>query len=376
MNRTRTRWVLAALMLVMVCLNLRNEVQGDASSPQQADNQPATRNADHRNATRNTTRNATRNADHQHATRNATRHFLLLHGRQVEFVGPLYSSCDANLTIVISLFGAVRPYLKEHVLRIARENAPLVDRIILSWNDPPLQQVAGFMSALAGETRVPILAALHPSNELGNRFSFGHFICTETVLHLDDDVYMGADLLSASFGAARAFPDRIVGLYCAGFRMDAGGANYKSWGYGACGRDCSLALTGVAFLNRRYHVAFFDDKHHAARAYVEEQATGEDILMNFVVAAELARRRGGELPALPVGKESRPGSLGSALKFCARRCMPNNTTFTIAAGHDRQRKAWTLASKSGAGRRRRNVLNYLGDTMGWLPRGSSTMCMT
>lgn len=170
--------------------------------------------------------------------------------------------------------------------------------VVLSWNPGPSDDTTGALDALGHliQSPIPVELVLHNSNKLENRFAFGDYLCSEHVLHLDDDVLIPPPLMIAGYGLFRDyFSDRLLGYYCAEYSknhhkdMMPGDYMYLSKGLKA-DYNCNMVLTGLVFLNAKYHNEYHRAKYAAIRQdVVEKYLSGEDILMNFVVGDVLKR---------------------------------------------------------------------------------------
>jgi hypothetical protein len=240
------------------------------------------------------------------------------------------------------------------ISRYIRSLHSRLDRVIISWN-PDSSGAEELLQALPMD--VPVELVLHNTNELGNRFAFGDYICTQHVLHLDNDIMVDGSVLLSAYELFRnpQVSNRLLSLFCASYETGPDGkVSYQSKGIFKLERKdetlCKLGLTGVAFLDKKYHNIYHREEYKDLRTnYVEKYLSGEDIMMNFIVAKELIRdgdesmldTKGKVFSKLPLSmsaKALRPTKysikLGSAVFFSPRKCFNSLAQVDIKFGHD------------------------------------------
>lgn len=268
---------------------------------------------------------------------------------------PSSQATTKKFTVILSANGAFTPGRNGKNAQIValtnyyleRVGSDYIDRFILSWN--PSNSSVGASDVVSilryiAPSFVPVELVLHGTNKLENRFAFGNYACTEHILHLDDDIFIPAPMMLAGFALFRDYvPDRLLGYYCANYGrpIQSDGTRSSWYHYVSKGikvtRECNMVLTGLVFLNRRYHYLYHNDRFAQIRQdVVEKNLSGEDILMNFVVGdflnrtnmeypkkIRIPRSRAASGPrAIP---KSRAVQVGSAVHFSYEICFDKET---------------------------------------------------
>lgn len=96
---------------------------------------------------------------------------------------------------------------------------------------------------------------------------------------MDDDVWLSHDDMALLYQLWLAHPQQLVGPWHVARHY-----NHSTGVYGTAQIEYNLLLTTCTVLHRRYLELYMSPLLARARAYVEQQTNGEDILMNFVVA--------------------------------------------------------------------------------------------
>ena len=269
-------------------------------------------------------------------------------------------TANSLFTIVVSTYGdfcvgGENEALVKQIEHIVAEDLP-IDRVIISWNPDDsgrLVGAEGLLDHVSGD--VPIEIVLHRKNSLQNRFAFGGYLCTESVLHLDNDILIAPRILRAAFELhRRVFWDRILGFYCATIGKSGGDVEYISWDFRSPPPEgaCDFVLTGLAFLARSHHYRYFDDTFKEVREnVVEKEFSGEDLLMNFVVAHSLRRETS-------IGVDARfkwSGRVGAAVFFDHRKCF-RRRAIRMDYGHDARLRQNLFRSTQVTRRKRTSVV--------------------
>jgi hypothetical protein len=97
---------------------------------------------------------------------------------------------------------------------------------------------------------------------------------------VDDDLLITTSDSARMFAIWREHPLQIVGPWQV-MRY----ASSQTFEYGSAITAYNLLLTSCALLHREYLILYSSDMLVNARAFVDERMNGEDLLMNFVVAA-------------------------------------------------------------------------------------------
>jgi len=290
-----------------------------------------------------------------------------------------------KFTLVVNTYGqfdlrGTNAALINTISRYIRALHSRLDRVIISWN-PTYEDAEKILQALPVD--VPVELVLHNTNELGNRFAFGDYICTDHVLHLDNDILVDGSVLLSAYEMFRngQVSDRLLSLFCASYEKNKDGTfTYQSKGVEKTLRKdktmCKLGLTGVAFLDKKYHALYHGPEYSELREnIVEKYFSGEDILMNFVVAKELIAKKDSSMldtknkvfARLPLTMSSaalKPTvynvKLGSAIHFAPRKCFNGLAQAEIKFGHD-SRKSGPLWKRpdpkiNGKVRKRRDII--------------------
>lgn len=273
-------------------------------------------------------------------------------------------------TIVLSTYGKFCPGGENHALIkqvsvLASAGLP-IDRIIVSWNpdDKGVSDgAAEVLKYIHTAQDLPVEVVVHRENLLHNRFAFGAYLCTESVLHLDNDVMISPKVLLPAFELHRRFfMDRILGFYCATFAESSDGMEYISWDYRSPppSSACDFVLTGLAFLARSYHFRYFDELFKDLRdGVVAREFSGEDLLMNFVIAYSLK-------PMSSIGLEQSYAQyrrVGAAVYFDHRKCFRKRSV-RIDYGHNARYRKNLFQSPTVTRRKRRKVIQVLLERFG------------
>ena len=147
----------------------------------------------------------------------------------------------------------------------------LFDRIIIAWSNPNKM-----ITNIPENTTVPIIVWNAPTKSLNNRFNVSHLIRTESVISVDDDIILSADLLERLFYAYD--PERIVGTDIRGYNSEFmylwSHKNLKK-------KHIKMTLTKTWIIATRFLSLYMQDS--TMTHYVDAHHTCEDIMMNFLV---------------------------------------------------------------------------------------------
>uniref|UniRef100_A0A7S2RUS6 Glycosyl transferase 64 domain-containing protein n=1 Tax=Mucochytrium quahogii TaxID=96639 RepID=A0A7S2RUS6_9STRA len=235
------------------------------------------------------------------------------HARNQEDIQECKSRNNTKMTIVFSTYGSfginanrAPQQLLEKYLSGALDET--VDRIVIAWNPKHDGTETLIRQLKVWNASIPVEIVLHRENYLQNRFSFGKYLCTDAVFHVDNDVDFddpSFNYLKLGFKTFQKNPDVIVGYYCAGFTEQL---RYMTFGLTTCS-NCKMILMGLAFVHAKYHTLFFAEKFKPIRDKIELVISGEDIAMNFVVADHLKLAH---------------NKVGSSIKMCPK-CLPKKS---------------------------------------------------
>ncbi|XP_060114087.1 exostosin-like 1 [Heteronotia binoei] len=181
-----------------------------------------------------------------------------------------------------ALIRAVSPVvsLSQPILKLiqAVSRSPYCAQIVVLWScekPPPL-------STKWPQTTVP-LTIIHASSKVSDRFLPYSALGTEAVLSLDEHTSLSTDEVDFAFTVWRSFPDRIVGFPMRSHFWDT---SRNQWSYTSkWTNEVSMVLTGAAFYHRYYHSLFTHYLPARIRNFIDQIASCEDILMNFLVSA-------------------------------------------------------------------------------------------
>lgn len=145
----------------------------------------------------------------------------------------------------------------------------LFDRIIIAWSNPDKM-----IENIPKNATVPIIVWNAPTKSLNNRFNVSHLIRTESVISVDDDIILSADLLERLFYAYD--PERIVGTDIRGYNSEL---SYLSKHLKK--KHIKMTLTKTWIIATRFLSLYMQDS--TMTHYVDAHHNCEDIMMNFLV---------------------------------------------------------------------------------------------
>jgi hypothetical protein len=301
---------------------------------------------------------------------------------------PFVSNSNPKFTVVFSYYGRIRSYLVSHILRLIEENKIVIERFIISWNTPPTNARELLLMLMYGSNglTVPVELVLHETNSITNRYVFGNFICTYSILMMDDDIYAEPKLVTMMWNLAQQVPDRIVGLTCGSWRapktltsdqynktLTTHAISYLYTPYGtggACAERCKFALTNFAFIAKRYQFVYFLPEL-AALQNAASNLTADDIFANFAVAYALKKEN--RLPeTVNLFKSSNATTLGSSVQFCYWGCSEEKLEFHHGIGHKKGLFRYSL--RRNHLELRSEALNLFIQELGGIAQGSSSIC--
>lgn len=149
-----------------------------------------------------------------------------------------------------------------------------------------------------GALPVPVRVRTEAQDSLNNRFKPDPLVRTDAILSLDDDNLMWCSDLELGYQEWRQHPESLVGYFPRLILVDASalhdhGTAAQYLGERAAYRQGSYnaVITVGMFHDRSLMEAYWSDAYAAGRALVLKLHNCEDILMNYVAANEIARRR-------------------------------------------------------------------------------------
>lgn len=190
---------------------------------------------------------------------------------------PVNGSTDA-FTILILSYGPRLPLLKGTIKHYS--SCPSASNAVIVWNagPPPPEE------ALLKSASIPVRLRVEPSNSLNNRFKPDPDIPTRAVFSVDDDIRIPCRDIEAGFAKWRRNPFSLVG-YFPRFIEGTPYPVFRGESYVVETGKYNAILTGATFIDAsNMFPAYWSDSMTAARAVVDREFNGEDLLMNFVVA--------------------------------------------------------------------------------------------
>lgn len=204
-----------------------------------------------------------------------------------------------TFTLLISSYGPRLPLLRGAIKHYS--SCPSISSILVVWN--------GLKSPnISSSSRIPLRIRMEKQKSLNNRFKPDPNITTRAVLSMDDDIRIPCIDIEQAFALHKSGRHELVGFFP---RLIEGSPDLKFRGesYAIQRTQYNVVLTGAAFLNHgTAFPAYWREEIRHARAVVDEVFNGEDILMNFVLCANMSNmlKNGigihddGRMMALPV----------------------------------------------------------------------------
>lgn len=190
---------------------------------------------------------------------------------------PVDGSTD-TFTILILSYGPRLPLLRGTIKHYS--SCPSASSVVVVWNagPPPPKE------ALTKSTNIPVRLRVETTNSLNNRFKPDPEIPNRAVFSVDDDIRIPCRDIEAGFATWRRNPFSLVGYFP---RLIQGTPYpvFRGESYVVETGKYNAILTGAAFIDASLMFpAYWSDSMTAARAVVDREFNGEDLLMNFVVA--------------------------------------------------------------------------------------------
>lgn len=188
----------------------------------------------------------------------------------------------SRLTVMVMSFSLREDTLRSLVEHYAR--CPSVAQVLVVWNEryPPEEVIS---------TSVPVRIRYEKNSSLNNRFRPDPLIPTRAVLSLDYGVLMRCRDIEAGFAEWRRHPEDIVGYHPR--LLSASPAVYRSEWETLAAKKYNAMLTGATFIDAdRWFTKYWDEEYAPVREIVDEKSNCEDILMNFIVAANAKNKTG------------------------------------------------------------------------------------
>ena len=199
---------------------------------------------------------------------------------------------NRTFTLVMNTFGPYARRSRESLEELSWHycSLPETGEIVISWN-PPHRGFELLLKLIRKKCSIPVTAILYEKNSLSNKFRLtASELSNNLVLHVDNDIFISHKVLQSSFQLFQAkFSTKLMGFFCAALVADAksGSIKYQSYPpkFYSLPKKCDFVLTGMAFLDHTlYHARYFDTEFEPFRKLVSKYMSGEDLLMNAVVA--------------------------------------------------------------------------------------------
>ncbi|GAB4816089.1 hypothetical protein N2152v2_003135 [Parachlorella kessleri] len=208
----------------------------------------------------------------------------------------------SKFTLLTMTYSARLPTLQLFVEHYSK--CPSVAEILVVWNSGPPPDVARDFPG----TPVPVRVRVEAANSLNNRFRPDPLLTTRGVLQLDDDTLIRCSDVELGFTAWRLHPHALVGYYPRLIETEP--AAYLGEATVFRENTYNAVITKAAFLDAQTAFQLYwspenapgkcQSPRSAGRAYVDRLFNGEDILMNFVLAAHARANQTAALGAAAV----------------------------------------------------------------------------
>ncbi|CAG2196676.1 unnamed protein product [Mytilus edulis] len=189
----------------------------------------------------------------------------MLKGSATQCVG----SSRGHVSIVLMGYSSKR-FSNYNAILPAYTNMGIIDKIILIWNNKHEPFIPNFNSS-----KITFIKA--NENSMNNRFNVSHFVSTDAILIIDDDVLMSDSLLLSMLLEWGKNTDRLVGL-----KRDMRFVNSRNE-YLVRGKKPSLTIGKTMLFHRKYLEKYMQDE-----VLVEwnKNRFCEDISMNALIFKE------------------------------------------------------------------------------------------
>lgn len=175
----------------------------------------------------------------------------------------------------------------KNILTHYMECGNIIQDIHVTWNEPT-RNIPDWLKQLEKTSGV-VLVDRNNGTNLTNRFRPRKF-ASDAIFSQDDDLYYSCDILRAAHNIWVANQEALVGFAPRWMRNGAEDSETHDWKHAWDTHSSNIVMvTKGGFLHKKWYNVFFDPAWQAQRDMIDDNLTGEDIMMGMLVSSRTKR---------------------------------------------------------------------------------------